>query len=85
MSIQQMEIRLARLEGAYEQIDRRLSDLRSELDQRFGGIDQRFASLEVRMDAGFARMDHRFNWLTGLFVSMWITTMLALLALLIRR
>jgi hypothetical protein len=79
MSTPQMEVRLARLEGAYEQIDRRLNDLRQELDQRFAGIDQRFASLELRMDTGFACIEHKFTWTFGLIVGTWITTILTIL------
>ncbi len=67
-----MEIRLARLEGAYEQIDRRLTDLRQEMDQRF-------ASLDLRMDSGFSRIDQKFTWMLGLTVGTWITTILTIL------
>jgi hypothetical protein len=56
-----MEIRLARLESAYEQIDRRI------------------ASLELRVDSGFARIDQKFNWMFGLIVAMWITTIVTVL------
>lgn len=81
-----MDIRLARLEGAYEQIDRRLADLRQELVDRFSGVDQRFvsieqrlSSLEVHVDSGFERMDQKFMWLIGIIVGTWITTILAIL------
>jgi hypothetical protein len=63
-----MEIRLARLEGAYEQIDRRLADLRQDM----GCVEQRISSLELRMD-------QKFNWVLGLIVGTWITTILTIL------
>ncbi|MDR7428399.1 MAG: hypothetical protein QN152_08525 [Armatimonadota bacterium] len=43
-------VRLARLEGAYEQIDRRL-----------GTIEGRLAVLEGKVDAGFARLDAKIG------------------------
>jgi len=47
-----MDVRLARLEGAYEQIDKRL-----------GTIEGRLAVLEARMDAGFVRLDAKIDTL----------------------
>jgi DNA anti-recombination protein RmuC len=83
MSAEQMDIRMARLEGAYEQIDRRLSDMRNDFDQRLNDIrndfNQRFSSLESRMESGFARIDHKFTWTLGLIVGTWITTILTIL------
>jgi tetrahydromethanopterin S-methyltransferase subunit G len=60
--------RLARLEGAYEQVDNRLGDLRQdvlgfrqEMGQRFNAVDQKFTAM------------------FGLIVGTWITTILAIL------
>jgi hypothetical protein len=50
MSANPLEIRLARLEGAYEQIADRLN-----------GIDHRIESLEQRVDLGFAELTGRFD------------------------
>lgn len=62
MTAQPLEIRMARLEGAYEQISHRLNgiDLRlaaieTRMDQRFNAMDQRFAA-----------MDQKFLWVIGL-------------------
>ena len=55
VTAQPMEIRMARLEGAYEQISDRLS-----------GIDLRLASIEARLDQRFAAMDQKFLWVIGL-------------------
>jgi hypothetical protein len=76
---QHMEIRLARLEGAYEQIDHRLADLRQEMVERFGTVEQRLSSLELRVDNGFARIDQKFMWVLGIIVGTWITTILTVL------
>lgn len=67
-----MEIRLARLEGAYEQLDHRLADLRQELGQRFGSLDARIETLS-------GRMDQKFTCVLGLIVGTWITTILTIL------
>lgn len=69
-----MEIRLARLEGAYEQIDKRLLDLRQDLDRSFGAIDQRFAGIDQR----FAGVDQKLTWIIGLIVATWTTTILTI-------
>ena len=50
MSAQALEVRMARLEGAYEQINHRL-----------GTVEQRLGSLEAKVDSGFARVDDRFS------------------------
>ncbi len=79
MSAQPLDIRMARLEGAYEQIDRRLADLRQDMDQRFTDLrqelDRRFSTVDQR----FAALDQRFTWLAGLVVGTWITTILTVL------
>jgi len=68
---------MAHLEGAFVQLDKRLGDLASNIDARFGQVDRRFDSLERRIDG----LDKRFNglqWrLTALIVGTWTTTMLA--------
>jgi hypothetical protein len=67
-----MEIRLARLESAYERIDRRLVELRQDLDRHFAAIDQRFASIDLRfasIDQRFAGVDQRFVSVDHRFVS----------------
>jgi hypothetical protein len=63
-----MEIRLARLEGAYEQIDRRLDDLRDTMNRGFSSADQRFAGI-----------DQKLTWIVGLIVATWTTTILTIL------
>jgi len=54
MGTEATDVRLARLEGAYEQIDKRL-----------GTIEGRLAVLESKMDAGFARLDAKIDMLAS--------------------
>ena len=66
-----MEIRMAHLEGAYEQISFRLTAIEQRLergfaamDQRFGAIDQRFGTTDQRfgsLDQRFGSLDQRFG------------------------
>lgn len=63
-----MEVRLARLEGAYEQIDRRLADLRQDV-----------IAMRQEMQHRFAGVEQKFTWLFGLLVGTWITTILTIL------
>lgn len=50
MSAHPLDIRLAHLEGSYEQISDRLN-----------GFDLRFARIEEKVDSGFGRVDDRFD------------------------
>ncbi|VVM04461.1 hypothetical protein [Methylacidimicrobium tartarophylax] len=79
-----IETRMAHLEGAYEQIDKRLGTveqrltlvetkldgLRRDIDQRFERVDQRFERVEAR----FERLEHslrtQFSWVMGLMLSL---------------
>jgi hypothetical protein len=79
MSAQPFEIRMARLEGTYEQIDKRLGDLTTTINGRFEQVDSRFAQVDLRFD-GVDRKIDGLQWrMTSLIVGTWITTMLALL------
>ena len=75
-------VRMVRLEGAYEQIDKRL-----------GSLESRMASLERKVDEGFARLrqdltqaidrvgqklDATFRWVIGIVLVNSITLMLAI-------
>lgn len=57
MSAQPMEIRMARLEGAYEQINHRL-----------GTIESQIAELRASMDQFRASVDQKFLWMIGLIL-----------------
>ncbi|MDR7505656.1 MAG: hypothetical protein QN129_12235 [Armatimonadota bacterium] len=66
-----LDARIARLEGAYEQLDRRL-----------GALEGRMAALEAAVAEGFARLrtviDTSDRWVIGIILVNWITLMLAI-------
>jgi tetrahydromethanopterin S-methyltransferase subunit G len=83
MATDALAVRIAHLEGAYEQIDKRL-----------GSLDGRTASLERKVDEGFTQLRHElsqridrvaeklditFRWVIGIILINWITLMLAIL------
>ena len=69
MAVENLEqARLSRLEGTYEQVDRRLNDLNSRLD----GMQQAIDGLR-------AEMNSRFNMLIVAIVASWATLMAALI------
>ena len=58
-----LEVRMARLEGSYEQIDKRLSTLEARLENGFNDLraeirlaDAKFDKLEQKMDAKFDKL-----------------------------
>ena len=59
-----LEVRIAHLEGAYEQVDKRLGSIESTLMQ-----------LRSEMTV---RMDNQFHWLLGTIFTSWITVLLAI-------
>ena len=75
MSAQPLEARLAHLEGAFLQVDRRLESLERAVDSRFNQVDSRFNQVESR----FSIIDQRFNWLIGIVVASWISTIVTIL------
>jgi tetrahydromethanopterin S-methyltransferase subunit G len=83
MSAQPLDVRIAHLEGAYEQIDKRLGDLTATVNGRFAQVDSRFAQIDARLDALNDKIDDRFGGLqwrmTSLIIGTWITTILVVL------
>jgi tetrahydromethanopterin S-methyltransferase subunit G len=76
-------IRIAHLEGAYEQvaarlngIDRRLEGIEQKIDAQVGGLRQETGSLRQEMNARFGRVDHKFMWVMGIGVTSWATILL---------
>jgi hypothetical protein len=61
MSAQPWEHRLARLEGSFEQIDRRLGDLTSHMDARFTQMVGSFGQVDGRL----GQVDGRFGQMEG--------------------
>lgn len=79
-----MEARMARLEGAYEQITERLG----VIEQRFARVEEDISSLRKELHQGLdglrrdltQRMDRQFFWvMTVLLVSLILPIMLRLL------
>ena len=56
-----MEVRMAHLEGAYEQISDRLNGVEHRMERGFAAIDQRFIAIEQKIDK-------HFLWLVGLIL-----------------
>jgi len=77
-----MGVRMAHLEGAYEQISHRLTSIEQRMergfaavdqrfaaiDQRFGTIDQRFDSVDRRLSSIDQKIDKQFLWVIGLLI-----------------
>jgi hypothetical protein len=68
-----MEERMARLEGSYEQIDRRLGTLeqdlrglRADLNAWVDRVDNRIDQVNNRIDQVGSRIDRLFYWQLGL-------------------
>lgn len=65
-----LETRMAHLEGAYEQIDRRLGPV----EQRLTLVETKIDGLRQDIDQRFERLDHslrtQFSWVMGLMISL---------------
>ena len=62
MAADALEVRIAHLEGAYEQIDKRLGAIEGDVRELRNSI----ASLRSEL---LARMDHQFFWVLGLLIA----------------
>ena len=62
-----LESRMARLEGAYDQVSRRLMNI----DPRFDALDRKIDLLRDTLDK---KIDQRFTWTVGIVVTTWLTT-----------
>ena len=74
------EQRISRLEGAYEQVDKRLDDL----NQSMGGLRSEMDSLrsEMRGEMGGLRSENsRLNTLTIVMFGTWVTVIGAVIGL----
>ena len=64
--------RIARVEGALDQVNERLGSIDRRLDSiasRFNALDSCFGAIDSRLHA----MDTRFNWIIGTIVGTWLT------------
>ena len=80
MSADPLVSRMARLEGAFDQIGERLNSI----DRRLDAVGRRFDQLDGKLEARFGQVDGRINSQTAIMVSMWVTTMLGALGLYFR-
>ena len=68
MSASPLEVRIAHLEGAYEQINHRLGALEERVANVERKIDGFKDTILATMENRFAQIDQRFNWMLGLIV-----------------
>jgi len=72
MATEPIDVRMARLEGAYQQIDRRLAAMQADIRDLRGRMDEGLHDLRGRMDEGFSslrrEMRQQFYWLLGILV-----------------
>lgn len=61
-----LEVRMARLEGSYEQIDKRLSALESRLDSGFSEIRADIRGLRTDTDSKFDAVERKIDGLRNL-------------------
>lgn len=80
--------RISRLEGIMEAILERLNSIDNRINAVEPRIETGFTTLGPRIEMRFialeSKMETRFNWMFGLIVTTWITTMIALIAILIK-
>lgn len=84
MTDETLDNRMARLEGSYEQIDRRLGSLDERMESRFAEanarMESRFAEADARMESRFAELhvsiarnrehaDAHFLWMIALLLT----------------
>ncbi len=64
MAATPIEIRMAHLEGAYEQVNARLGTI----EERLGRLEDRFGRLEDRLEDRFGRLEARFGAVEARFM-----------------
>jgi hypothetical protein len=68
MNAQPWEPRLAHLEGAFEQFEKRVDVRFDQVDVRFTQVDSRFDSLDRKIDDVRRLSEAQFRWVIGLIV-----------------
>ena len=76
-----LEVRIAHLEGAYEQIDKRLSGVETAVLQ----LRQEMSLLRQEMSQLRQEMREQFRWVLGFQILSWLSILGTLLAFLFRR
>ena len=70
-----LDIRIAHLEGAYEQVDKRLGSIESTLTHLRAELNSATHQLRSELTG---RMDGQFHWLLGTIFTSWVTLLLAI-------
>jgi tetrahydromethanopterin S-methyltransferase subunit G len=93
MTADTLEVRIAHLEGAYEQVDKRLGSIESRMTSLERKVDDGFAHLrtdlhriEQKLDGKIDRIEQKldgkidatFRWVIGIILVNWVTLMLAI-------
>ena len=68
MAVNPIEVRLAHLEGAYEQINHRLGAIEGRLSAIESRLESRFASIDTRFERLEDKMERQFFWILTLVV-----------------
>ena len=80
-----LEVRIAHLEGAYEQIDRRLAAVENGLSHLRHESAANFAQLRQEMAQSRQQAQEQFRWILGFQIVTWISILGTLLAILFHR
>lgn len=75
MATNTLEIRMAHLEGAYEQIDKRLGSIERRMDDGFVQLRTEITGVDQRLNQ---KLDTIFRWVIGIILINWITVVLAI-------
>ena len=87
MAADALEVRMAHLEGVYEQVDKRLGtielrlgDLDRKIDGKIDGIDGKIDGLRANLDRKIDLLRSDVNRVLYFVLGTWVTLMLAILA-----
>ena len=69
--------RISRLEGAYEQVDRRLDDMHRAIESLRADLN----GLRAEMNSRFNEMSNRYNVLIVVMVGAWVTLIALMIGL----
>jgi predicted RNase H-like nuclease (RuvC/YqgF family) len=80
MSAQPLEVRMAHLEGGFEQLGKRIENLERKVDSMRDVLDAKIDAVRDSLNAKFDTKIDGLQWrMTALIIGTWITTMLAVL------
>ena len=76
MPTQELEGRVAKLEGISEQISQRLNHLEMIVEEMRKDLTGKIDRLRTEM---LAKIDTNFKWVLGIMIPMWVTIILAVI------